>query len=98
MSARRRIPAFTAVLALLAGLLVVFAPAPAVAASLIAFIAVYFFVFGAGTFYILRLMARLPRDPMPDLDEGPLRSSGIMPGLAAHGTTHTNTQGGRHGV
>ncbi|MDQ1130894.1 hypothetical protein QE381_003022 [Microbacterium sp. SORGH_AS 888] len=33
MSARRRIPAFTAVLALLAGLLVVFAPTPAVAAS-----------------------------------------------------------------
>ena len=34
----------------------------------------------------------------PDLDEGPLRSSGIMPGLAAHGTAHTNIQGGRHGV
>merc|ERR1712147_291347 len=34
--------------------------APAVAASLIAFIVVYFFVFGAGTFYILRLMNRLP--------------------------------------
>ncbi len=30
--------------------------APAVAASLIAFIVVYFFVFGAGTFYILRMM------------------------------------------
>jgi cytochrome d ubiquinol oxidase subunit I len=72
--------------------------APAVAASLIAFIAVYFFVFGAGAFYILRLMARLPRDPMPDLDEGPLRSSGIMPGLATHGATHANIQGGRHGV
>jgi cytochrome d ubiquinol oxidase subunit I len=35
--------------------------------SLIAFIVVYFIVFGAGTFYILRLMGRLPRDPMPDL-------------------------------
>ncbi len=34
--------------------------APAVAASLIAFIVVYFFVFGAGTFYILRLMGKTP--------------------------------------
>ena len=31
--------------------------AAAVGASLIAFIIVYFFVFGAGTFYLLRLMA-----------------------------------------
>ena len=34
--------------------------APAVAASLLAFIVVYFFVFGAGTYYILRLMQRDP--------------------------------------
>ena len=56
--------------------------APAVAASLIAFIIVYFLVFGAGTFYILRLMKRLPRDPMPDLDDGPIRTAGITPGPA----------------
>jgi cytochrome bd ubiquinol oxidase subunit I len=56
--------------------------APAVAASLIAFIVVYFFVFGAGVFYILRLMHRLPRDPMPDLGSGPIRSAGIHPGPA----------------
>jgi cytochrome d ubiquinol oxidase subunit I len=65
--------------------------APAVAASLIAFIIVYFFVFGSGTFYILRLMKRLPRDPMPDLDDGPIRTSGIMPGPATghtHGSAH----------
>jgi cytochrome d ubiquinol oxidase subunit I len=63
--------------------------APAVAASLIAFIIVYFLVFGAGTFYILRLMKRLPRDPMPDLDDGPIRASGIMPGPATgHGSAH----------
>jgi cytochrome d ubiquinol oxidase subunit I len=69
--------------------------APAVAASLIAFIIVYFLVFGAGTFYILRLMKRLPRDPMPGLEDGPIRTSGIMPGPAAgahaghtHGSTH----------
>ena len=56
--------------------------APAVATSLIAFIVVYFLVFGAGTFYILRLMGRLPRDPMPDLAEGPIRSAGITPAAA----------------
>jgi cytochrome d ubiquinol oxidase subunit I len=64
--------------------------APAVAASLIAFIIVYFLVFGAGTFYILRLMARLPRDPMPDLDDGPVRASGITPVAQA-------AEGGKHG-
>ncbi|MGB7244336.1 MAG: cytochrome ubiquinol oxidase subunit I, partial [Sulfitobacter sp.] len=32
--------------------------APAVAASLIAFIVVYFFVFGAGTFYLIRMMSK----------------------------------------
>ena len=53
--------------------------APAVASSLIAFIIVYFLVFGAGTFYILRLMSRLPKDPMDDLDEGPIRTAGITP-------------------
>ena len=64
--------------------------APAVATSLIAFIVVYFFVFGAGIFYILRLMARLPRDPLPDLNEGPTRSAGINPGPAQqeHGHAH----------
>lgn len=68
--------------------------APAVAASLIAFVIVYFIVFGAGTFYILRLMARLPRDPMPDLDEGPIRTAGITPAAQTHGTS---SHGGHHG-
>lgn len=36
--------------------------APAVATSLIAFIVVYFTVFGAGTFYLLRLMSKPPSD------------------------------------
>ncbi|NKN35592.1 cytochrome ubiquinol oxidase subunit I [Agrobacterium sp. a22-2] len=62
--------------------------APAVATSLIAFIIVYFLVFGAGTFYILRLMARLPRDPMPDLDDGPIRTSGILPAAQTKGGKH----------
>lgn len=64
--------------------------APAVAASLIAFIVVYFIVFGAGTFYILRLMGRLPRDPMPDLDDGPIRTSGTTP------ASQTGHHGGKH--
>jgi len=67
--------------------------APAVATSLIAFIIVYFLIFGAGTFYILRLMARLPRDPMGDLDEGPIRTAGITP--APQAAKHEET---RHGA
>jgi cytochrome d ubiquinol oxidase subunit I len=35
--------------------------APAVATSLLAFIVVYFFVFGAGTFYLLALMIQAAR-------------------------------------
>jgi cytochrome d ubiquinol oxidase subunit I len=65
--------------------------APAVATSLIAFIVVYFFVFGAGIFYIFRLMGRLPRDPLPDLHEGPVRAAGVNPGPAQqqeHGHAH----------
>jgi cytochrome d ubiquinol oxidase subunit I len=38
--------------------------APAVAASLIAFIIVYFFIFGAGTFYLLRMMNK-PAGALP---------------------------------
>ncbi|MDR9427094.1 MAG: cytochrome ubiquinol oxidase subunit I [Salibaculum sp.] len=54
--------------------------APAVATSLLVFIVVYFFIFGAGTFYILRLMTSAPGGKGPDATrEGPLRSSGITP-------------------
>lgn len=35
--------------------------APAVATSLIVFVVVYFFVFGAGTIYLLKLMGRVPK-------------------------------------
>ncbi len=68
--------------------------APAVGASLIGFIVVYFLVFGAGVFYLLRLVAQSPEGQDPGLNEGPIRTAGINPGPAqdapiggaAHGT------------
>ncbi|SER72069.1 cytochrome bd-I ubiquinol oxidase subunit 1 apoprotein [Tranquillimonas rosea] len=53
--------------------------ASAVGASLLAFIVIYFFVFGAGTFYLLRLMKREPETAKGSLAEGPIRSAGITP-------------------
>jgi cytochrome d ubiquinol oxidase subunit I len=62
--------------------------AEAVGASLIAFIVVYFALFGAGTFYILRLMSKPPHPHEPGLDPGePIRAGGIMsaPAMNANG-------------
>jgi len=61
--------------------------APAVAASLIAFIIVYFAVFGAGTVYILRLMAKPPQaHESANPSEGkPVRAAGITPAPAVEG-------------
>lgn len=53
--------------------------APAVATSLLAFIIVYFFVYGAGTFYLLRMMSKKPGSPKMGLNDGPIRSAGITP-------------------
>ncbi|MEO0637757.1 MAG: cytochrome ubiquinol oxidase subunit I [Pseudomonadota bacterium] len=56
--------------------------APAVAASLIIFIVVYFAVFGAGTFYILRMMGKAPAQgekPLKDDIDGPIRTAGTTP-------------------
>jgi cytochrome d ubiquinol oxidase subunit I len=53
--------------------------APAVATSLLAFIVVYFFVFGAGVIYILRLMAKPPSKQLEPLQKGPLRTAGTPP-------------------
>jgi cytochrome d ubiquinol oxidase subunit I len=55
--------------------------APAVAASLIAFIVVYFFVFGAGTFYILRMMGQPVKvvSAQPLRDDAPTRTAGTTP-------------------
>lgn len=53
--------------------------AEAVGASLIAFIIVYFFVFGSGTFYVLRLMWKQPKEGNGIADIGPTRTAGITP-------------------
>jgi cytochrome d ubiquinol oxidase subunit I len=59
--------------------------APAVAASLIAFVVVYFAVFGAGTWYLLRLMAHPPQAHEAELPQTPIRSAGITPAPALDG-------------
>jgi cytochrome d ubiquinol oxidase subunit I len=56
--------------------------APAVAASLIAFVLVYFAVFGAGTWYILHLMHRPAQPHEPEPDATPVRAAGITPAPA----------------
>jgi cytochrome d ubiquinol oxidase subunit I len=56
--------------------------APAVAASLLAFIVIYFAVFGAGVMYILRLLARPPLPHEPPLPPLPVRTAGITPAPA----------------
>ena len=62
--------------------------APAVATSLLAFVVVYFIVFGMGVFYILHLMARPPHhgEEGPS-GEAPSHAAGITPavGAPAHG-------------
>jgi len=56
--------------------------APAVAASLTAFVVVYFAVFGAGIWYLLRLMSRAPDAYEAGLDGAPIRTAGITPAMA----------------
>ena len=57
--------------------------APAVAASLIAFIIVYFVIFGVGTAYILRLMGKGPAGGDDDEESRvPIRSAGTTPAAA----------------
>jgi cytochrome d ubiquinol oxidase subunit I len=56
---------------------------PAVAASLLAFILVYFTVFGIGVWYILKLMGKAPHAGEYGVkrgDVGPIRTAGITPG------------------
>jgi len=70
--------------------------APAVATSLVAFVVVYFAVFGAGLFYVLRLIQRSPGPGLEMPEAGMVaRASGLMPGpaqrMTSTGTTPTTT-------
>ena len=56
--------------------------AAAVGSSLVAFIVVYFLLFGAGTFYILRLMNKPLAERIPLKSIGPIRTAGITPAPA----------------
>jgi len=62
--------------------------APAVAISLIAFVLVYIVVFGAGVFYLLRLMAKPPASYEAGLEAGaPIRAAGVTPAAAVASKT-----------
>lgn len=57
--------------------------APAVAASLTAFVLVYFAVFGVGTWFILKLMGHAPHPGETGVPQGgPTRTAGITPAPA----------------
>ena len=53
--------------------------ASAVATSLLAFVLVYFAVFGAGTYYLLRLMSHAPQAHESEPPHVPQRAGGIVP-------------------
>ena len=54
--------------------------AAAIASSLVGFILVYFTLFGAGLFYLLRLMSMAPMANEADLSpDAPIHAAGIMP-------------------
>jgi cytochrome d ubiquinol oxidase subunit I len=52
---------------------------PGVTGSLIAFVLVYFAVFGAGTMYILKLMANAPEEGEGSEPATPIRTAGVTP-------------------
>lgn len=56
--------------------------AAAVATSLLAFVAVYFLVFGAGIYYVLKLMAKPPERGEREPRHTPRRAAGITPAAA----------------
>ena len=56
--------------------------AAAVATSLLTFVIVYFIVFGAGTYYLLRLMAKAPAPHESEPASTPQRATGFTPAPA----------------
>jgi cytochrome d ubiquinol oxidase subunit I len=67
--------------------------APAVAASLVAFIVVYFAVFGVGVAYILNLMGKAPGANEPPPPQAPDRAAGITPATAVGSGTLKPSRG-----
>jgi cytochrome d ubiquinol oxidase subunit I len=62
---------------------------PGVAGSLLGFIVVYTIIFGAGSFYLIRLMKRSPDIGLEKpTEKGPLRTTGVMPGPALEKGPH----------
>jgi cytochrome d ubiquinol oxidase subunit I len=63
--------------------------APAVGASLVAFVIVYFAVFGMGSWYLLKLMSKPPHPDEPGVPNAPAHAAGITPApaMAAAGTS-----------
>jgi cytochrome bd ubiquinol oxidase subunit I len=57
----------------------------AVGASLLAFVVVYFAVFGAGTWYILRLMGKAPHPHQSGAEHAPIRTAGTTPAAQQQG-------------
>ncbi|HET9474396.1 MAG TPA: cytochrome ubiquinol oxidase subunit I [Steroidobacteraceae bacterium] len=56
--------------------------APAVGASLVAFVIVYFAVFGMGSWYLLKLMSRPPQPHEPEPPNTPAHAAGLTPAPA----------------
>lgn len=63
--------------------------ASAVGASLIAFIVIYFSIFGAGVVYLLRLMSTPPKDGQRGVrsEPGPIRTAGVTPAAQVDAST-----------
>ena len=69
--------------------------APAVAASLLSFVVVYFLAFGAGGYYLLRLMSKPPESGEPEVPATPQRAAGITPGPAIEASAPVDGERGR---
>jgi cytochrome d ubiquinol oxidase subunit I len=69
--------------------------APAVAASLAAFVVIYFAVFGAGVWYILKLMSKAPHAHETDPAHVPMRTAGITPAPALEPDTQPSEREAR---
>jgi cytochrome d ubiquinol oxidase subunit I len=69
---------------------------PGIATSMVAFVIVYFAVFGAGLAFILKLMSKEPEMGESGLDpRTPTRTSGINPGPAQGADSNVDIRSGK---